>query len=341
MTFIQDPGLWLAKFSIELSSASANLYGNARQQAELRLNVQVQPGQPPLTPAQEDSLLLVYERPDGGYEQLPFSGAGLASWWQSPVRDSRYDLMPGSTDTVRQTPTDTSVFSKLLYVSTSQPGGSTVKLRAMIRKDASTTYYTDQAAGFDHYVALTTVRPPILEESDYVWQRTLDEGNVNDVFVHEYSLRLRNLGLSTDSRMVTAGMIRWQSNESQETWATYVGMAPPGSKTVRYNEAIDTGNAFIPRKTAETPGSDSLILVLNGANNIPFNREGLNHGGPCVMEVVDRHGNDHTVFFHFADDGTALERRTIIRVSYPTLSEHVEETGLCTAGNESGGNPPH
>ena len=314
---INDPALWLRQFRVELSSVSPNLYGNSRQQAELRLTVEVQAGHPPLTDAQLSSLLLVYERPDGSYEQLPYGGGSTTGWWQSPERDTRYDLMPGAGASLPSISHTTSLVSKLLYVSTSQAGGSNVKLRAQISKDASTVYYTDDAHGFDESVVLTTVRPPVFDEADYVWERTLSEGNINNVFVHEYSLRLKNLGLSTVSQLSSPGMIRWQRNHSEETWATYVGIAPPGSKTVCYDPAIPTGDQFIPRHTAKTPGDQSMILVLNGANNIPFSREGLNHGGPCRAALVDRHGNDHVVLFHFSDDGTPLERRTNIRVSYP------------------------
>jgi len=312
-----DPALWLRQFHVELSSASPNLYGNSRQQAELRLTVELQPGQPPLTDAQLNSLLLVYERPDGSYEQLPYGGPSAMAWWQSRERDPRYDLMPGTGTPLSPAQHAVPLVSKLLYVSTSQAGGSNVKLRAQIRKDATTVYYTDAFHGFDESVILTTVRPPVFAESDFVWERTLSEGTIDNVFFHEYSLRLRSLGLSSVSQLSTPGMIRWQRNHSEETWATYVGIAPPGSKTVVYNQAIPTGDQFTPRHTAKTPGNQSMIVVLNGANNIPFNREGLNHGGPCRVTLVDRHGNDHVVLFHFSDDGTPLEKRTNIRVSYP------------------------
>lgn len=312
-----DPALWLRQFHVELSSASPNLYGNSRQQAELRLTVEVQPGCPPLTDAQLSSLLLVYERPDGSYEQLPYAGGSTTGWWQSLERDPRYDLMPGAGAALPSAPHTASLVSKLLYVSTSQAGGSNVKLRARIQKDDTTVYYTDAFHGFDKSVVLTTVRPPVFAESDFVWERTINEGTIDNVFFHEYSLRLRSLGLSSVSQLSTPGMIRWHRNHSEETWATYVGIAPPGSKTVVYNPAIPTGDQFTPRHTAKTPGNQSMILVLNGANNIPFNREGLGHGGPCQATLVDRHGNDHVVLFHFSDDGTPLERRTNIRVSYP------------------------
>lgn len=316
----QDPALWLNKFSIELTSASSHLYSNSRQQAELRLTAEVQPGQPALSPEQISSLSVVLEKDDGSFEQLPFDDSSKL-WWQSTTRDTRYDLMPG-TLTTTEAPTvpasasvNTRLVSKLLYVSTRQTGGSTATLRAQIRKDPSTIYYTTEADSFDCSVVLTTVRPPVFDESDYVWGHITSEGNVDNVFYHEYALRLKNLGLSS-AQLRTPGMIRWQSNYVDETWATYVGMAPPGSNIIRYNEAIPIGADFTPRESPKRPSDQSLILALNGANNIPFDREGLKHGGPCEVILVDRHGNDHVVLFHFSDTGTPLERRTNIRLSY-------------------------
>ncbi|MDF0731058.1 hypothetical protein P0Y43_10015 [Pseudomonas entomophila] len=315
-----DPGLWLATFKVELSSASANLYGNTRQQAELRLTAEVQPGQPPLTTDQLSSLLLVVELADGTYEQLPYSGTGTLGWWQSLERDTRYDLMPGAGNATSSSTGNTSVASKLLYVSTHHAGGSNVKLRAQIKKDANTTYYTDAAAGFETYVTLTTVHPPTFSESDYQWLKAIDEGDINNMFLHEYALRLKMLGFSSPSVLDVTGMIRWHRNESSETYATYVGMALPGvEKTVHYNEAIRTGPDFKPNSTAKSPDSDALILVLQGADNIPFNREGLDHGGPCKVRLVDRHGNDHYVLFRFSSEGSDLDRRTNIVVSYSVV----------------------
>ena len=315
-----DPIFWLREFRVELSSASNNLYGNGRQQAEIRLTANVQPGQPALTPAQLSSLLLVLEKPDGTYELLPFNGPTTLQWWQSIERDMRFDLMPGSTG-VRPLSPPTSTASKLLYVSTTQPGGSNVKLRARIQKDDNTVYYTDEASGFDSHVVLTTVRPPAYGEQDYEWRKTVDQGDVNHVFLHEYSLQLKNLGLSPVYQLIAPGMIRWHRNAPGERYATYVGMAFPGNNTIRYETRIDTGADFEPARVTSTRGSEALILVLNGANNIPYNREGLDHGGPCTVTLVDRHGNDHHVQFRFDEQGTALERRTHIVPSYASLTD--------------------
>ncbi|MDZ5603444.1 hypothetical protein SJI00_11740 [Pseudomonas sp. RP23018S] len=312
------PQFWLNTFTVELSSASPHLYGNSRQQAELRLTVEVNAGQLPLTPAQLASLTLVLERPDGTYDQLPHSGGSGLAWWQTTERDPDFDLMPGANRTGALSPPPATAVSKMMYVSTSQPGGSNVKLRARIQKDENTVYYTDDANGFDSYVTITTVRPPYFGESDYEWQKTYDRGSVNNVFLHEYSLRLKHVGLSPRSTLVTPGMIRWHINHSTETYATFVGMARPGDSTIIYDTLIDTGPVFEPATRAQTQGRDSLILVLNGADNIPFNREGLAQGGPCEVVLVDRHGNDHTVRLSFAESESALERRTKVQVSYPS-----------------------
>ncbi|WP_028695222.1 hypothetical protein [Pseudomonas cremoricolorata] len=321
MNTLDNPQFWLQTFRLELSSASSNLYGNARQQAEIRLIAHVHASQPALTPAQLASLTLVMERSDGLYEPLPFNGPGALNWWQTSERDTRFDLMPGP---LAESPTNSAPpppANKLMYVSTSQPGGSSVRLRARIQKDQNTVYYTDIANGFDSHVSLTTVRPPYFGENDYEWQQTIREGDINNVFLHEYSLRLKTLGLSTQSRMEVPGMIRWHTNTLTETYATYVGIALPGDKTVRYNTAIDVGDRFTPSPRAKTPGSDSMVVVLNGADNIPFNRPGLSHAGPCSISLVDRHGNDHQVLLRFEEGGSALERRSRITVSYPTTDE--------------------
>lgn len=317
----RDPALWLEEFTLKLSSASSNLYGNGRQQAEISLTANVQPGQPALTPAQLDSLKLVLEKPDGTYEPLPFNQVGPLDWWQTNARDTRFDLMPNLAGIQPVAPT-TPTASKLLYVSTSQPGGSNVKLRACIQKDDNTVYYTDRVSGFDASVILTTVRPPSFGDDDYEWGISYSAGEIDHTFVHEYSLKLKKLGLSSASETIVPGMIRWQRNETNERYATYVGMALPGSKTIHYETRIDAGADFVPAKEAQTGGDETLVLVLNGANNIPYHRPSLEYGGPCRANIIDRHGNDHYVQFRFDDQGSPLERRTKIIPSYASLAKH-------------------
>ncbi|WP_342650697.1 hypothetical protein [Pseudomonas sp. REB1044] len=315
--FHTDPALWLETFKVELTSASANLYGNGRQQSQIRLTVELQTGQPPLTEAQQKSLKLVLERDDGTYEPLPFEGANALLWAQTSVKDERYDLMPGSGTQAPIAPDTARAFSKVMYVTTRAAGGANAKLRAMIQKDERTTYYTDNESGFDSYVILSTITPPTFSEGDYVWVRSYERGNINNVFLHEYKLQLKGLGLSSPTQTIAPGMIRWQRNEPSETYATYVGMAYPGTdKTVHYESAIKTGNTFVPARQANTPGNDALVLVLNGADNINFYSDGLDYGGPCSVKVTDRHGNEHILSFAFASEGSDLERRSKIVVSY-------------------------
>lgn len=307
----KDPDSWLKEFKVEISSSSSLLYGNAYQQVEIRLTANVQQNQPALTPEQFESLVLVLEHPDGTYEQLPEPGASTLDWWQARTRDERFDFMSGTLKT--EAP---KAVSKPLYVSSRMGSGSAVKLRARIQKDNDTVYYTDLQHGFDSYVTVTIKAPPIFNEESYLVQQTITEGNINNVFLHEYSVRPRAVNFSVLHTRDVDGMIRWQSNNSSERYATYVGIAMPGNRTINYNSAIEKGSVFVPNREIKTPATNSLILVLHGADNIPFYAEGLNHQGPCSVLVIDRQGNTHNLLFNFSNEGSALEKRTKIVVGY-------------------------
>lgn len=314
-----DPGLWIKGWEVEWVSASNKLYGNGRQQAAIRLRIEINAKKPPLTQEQKDSLRLVRENFDGSYEVLPPPGLPENQWTQTPIRDENFDLMPGSTVSARRDDQEDSdhIFAIVMFVSTTVVGAQTVKLRATIRLDADTVYYSDGSANFNRSVEVTTIAPPIFEENDYAWTLSHTEGNIEHKFLHEYRLQLRGLALAPFAVDVNPGMIRWHDKRQGETYATYVGMAHPGNdRTVRYKSEIDTGPTFRPSQTAVTNNQNALILVLNGADDIPFYSDGLAHDMPCKVRIIDRHGNEHEIMFAFSEKGLPIEKRTNIDVSY-------------------------
>ncbi|MBJ9976844.1 hypothetical protein IAE35_11080 [Pseudomonas sp. S75] len=314
-----DPGLWLKNWVIELVSASNKLYGNGRQQTAIRVRVEIQPKQPPLTQEQKDSMRLVLENFDGSYEILPPPGLQESQWTQTPIRDENFDLMPGSTVSARRDDQEDSdhIFAIVMFVSTTVVGAQTATLRAMIRRDADTVYYSDGSSNFNRSVEVTTIAPPIFEENDYAWTLSHTAGNIDNKFLHEYRLQLKGLGLAPLAVDMNPGMIRWHYNRQGETYATYVGMAHPGNdRTVRYKTEINTGSSFRPSQTAITNNQNALILVLNGADDIPFYSGGLVHDTPCKVRIIDRHGNEHEIMFAFSEEGSPIEKRTDLKISY-------------------------
>ena len=301
-TSAADPTTWLSIFRVDLVSASNQLYNNGNQQLAINITATVRDGQPELTETQFSSMKLVLEVGEGEYEEIPFDGAGNYKWWQWPTLDERFDLMP---------PRASLAPAKPMYVTSTAIANTVVKLRGMIQKDADTIYYTEKI--FDTSISAQSINPPEYNASDFNLELGWEEGDITNTFYHEYILTLADVRFSTEFSLDVSGMIRWHDNSADQTYATYVGMSPPGSRKIIYNSAITIPVDFEPKTQTQHENQNAFVLVLHGANNIRFKPEDLVHDGPCTITLVDRNGNAHSLGFQFLNEGTNLEKRTKIR----------------------------
>lgn len=331
---------WLRQFRLELASSSDQAYNNGRQQIAVRLTVEPQAGQV-ITQEQFQSLRLVVQLEGRQYLPLPEVGEE-GHWTYAKSRDERFDFHATATD-APELPVEQSaqVRTKVLYIQTEAPGGSSITLRAMVRKDADTVYYTD-GSSFDSSLEVHAVRPPIYRfPDDYRWEKTRDEGDSNggSRFIHEHSLTPRNVGFSygefrsTD----TKGMIRWQSRDPNQSFASHVGIALPGETEVQYNPDINLGNLPPSEKVTEPKSStrESAVIVLQGDNRIPYYSGGATHDQPFSVDLYDRQGNLHRLTVRFDDSqDTALKRRTVFSPSTSRGEPHQTDNPAELLGKE-------
>nr|WP_314876555.1 hypothetical protein [uncultured Pseudomonas sp.] len=178
------------------------------------------------------------------------------------------------------------------------------------------------------------MQPPVYRyPEDYTWVDSHCEGNseLGAYFVIERSLSLKHLGFScvTPAANDMHGMIRWQSNEQNQNFASHVGMALVGTdRTVCYNANIKLPDEFkIKRMKPEVTSAtqSSLVILLQGDGRIPYDSTSSGHAGPLRVTILDRHGNGHNVSIKFASSGSPLEQRTELEVS--VTSEIQRSTG--------------
>jgi hypothetical protein len=316
-----NPQTWLAKFSIELGSASTQLYANGRQQVELKLKVQVTSQNDQLSATELASLCIV-ERDNNGVFR-PLSAIEVrGGWWFSVMRNEYDFYAPGvATDTItpirstaeagwaqrlltrfkklltaEQAPP---LLTKQLYVMTEAPGSSQKELLAQITRDTGDVYNTDFI--FVSSVVLTAVRSEEFSATeDYLLEKNLISGTEDSgIFVYEYLLHPRGVRFLS-GRMNPGGMIQWDEKTVDTRHASHVGHAGPGESDFKYDDQIAVGSQFdkVSYVTAVSPGK--ITIVLQSDINIPYDHNSaLYHNGPCRIDAIDSNGNAHALQIKF------------------------------------------
>lgn len=320
---IESADLWLQHLSITLTSASSQVFANGRQQIEVQLDAIPLPGQS-ISTTEWATLRAVIEVRQDEYRDLPSFSASLP-WGYTTAWDSDFDYYPTS-DSISLEPSRTSAdpAPKSIYIHSTAPSGNAVVLRAAITKDDGCVYYSTTNDGFESSIQLSSVRPANYNyPEDYTWQTQHEEGDISggSNFLIEYVLSLKHFRFSyaTLDADDTSGMIRWHTNEPNQTFASHVGIALIGSdRTVHYNTNIVLPDAFKKERmktTVVSSNASSLVVLLQGDSRIPYHSASSRHQGPLTVTVVDRQGNGHNVSIRFTSEGTQLEKRTKLEVS--------------------------
>jgi hypothetical protein len=323
MKFAPNPQTWLATFSIELASASTQLYANGRQQVELRLKAQANSqNNQQISPSELASLRIVERGNDGIFRPLPAIEVP-GGWWCSELRNE-YDFYARGVASDAVTPKRSTteaglgqrllaqfknlwtaeqappLYIKQLYVMTEAPGSSQIELYAQITKDSGDVFITDYI--FVSSAVLTAVRPEDFSAAeDYLLDKNLVSGTeASGIFVYELLLHPKAMRFLS-ARMDPKGMIQWDDRDSSVQHASHVGYAGPGESDFKYDEQIDTGPQFVRVNyvTAVSPGK--ITFVLQGDINIPYRHDSaLYHNGPCRIDALDSNGNAHALQIKFA-----------------------------------------
>lgn len=331
---------WLNSFEIVLSSASTSVFNNSRQQVEIIILAKPESGQT-ITESEFASLRIVSQKVIGIYDPLPEKHAS-APWFYSDRHDERFDYFPAlnlpalpepppppgidEKDLIREdNPSyrlnDNETRYKQLYIHSRAPAGSKVTLRVAITRDADgEDYYSEEThdSSIDLYAHPA---PSYVFPQDYQWAQTRSEGDTvgGSRFIHEHRLTPIEVPFSYAEFETgdTQGMIRWQDHQPDQTFASHVGIALPGDKTVHYDTSIRLGAHFPARQVKEvnTDNTGAVIVLLQGDNQIPYYTGGTDRQGPCRLSAYDRHGNRHRLSIAF--DGTQsdpLGRRSKLTV---------------------------
>ncbi|RYY83394.1 MAG: hypothetical protein EOO15_21485 [Chitinophagaceae bacterium] len=292
---------WLGEFSIELSSPSACVHNNTRQQ--VAINVYATPLEGELSDSEFASLHIVVQNSEGGYDPLPEEHV-TAPWYFTTTRDERFDYFPvlvppalpelaippeleGMEIQLESSPRDMHPRSrqKLLYIHSRAPGGSKIQLRACITRDNGKTYWTDEVGADIELYAHPT--PTYLFPEDYQLTTSSERPQEADSVIQEYILTPGSGAFScaeSDSGD-SNGFIQLQGDPSCSTSG-----APP-----RLTARFDPNN----------PGH--IAIRLQHEDHTPSSKEPGGQQPAWRLCVYDRQGNRHPFSIQL-DDGQDGDR---------------------------------
>lgn len=287
---------WLGEFSIELSSHSACVHNNTRQQ--VAVNVYATPLEGELSDSEFASLHIVVQNSEGGYDPLPEEHV-TAPWYFTTTRDERFDYFPvlvppalpelaippeleGMEIQLESSPREMHPRSrqKQLYVHSRAPGGSKIQLRACITRDNGKTYWTDEVGADIELYAHPT--PTYLFPEDYQLTTPSERPQEADSVIQEYILTPGSGAFScaeSDSGD-SNGFIQLQGDPSCST-----SDAPP-----RLTARFDPNN----------PGH--IAIRLQHEDHTPSSKEPGGQQPAWRLYVYDRQGNRHPFSIEL-DDG--------------------------------------
>ncbi|WP_442112383.1 hypothetical protein [Pseudomonas sp. NUPR-001] len=229
---------------------------------------------------------------------------------------------------------------KRFYVQSHSRAGTDITLYACIEKNQETIYYSKDSESEVTLIAEST--PAFKFPEDYNWTQkkvslasnTYASEDNDARFIHEFSLSPRHVRFSyAEFHPDTAqskGMIRWQDHTPGQTFASHVGVALPHARNIHYNDNIKLGAQFPARKattiSAENP--DSIVVLLQGDNQIPYYSEGFDQQGPLKLQAYDRYGTLHSISIAFDDsEGSAFDKRTKLTVS-TSNNDHINSDDI-------------
>ncbi|EJN34857.1 hypothetical protein [Pseudomonas sp. GM80] len=302
---------WLTQLAVVVSSASNRVYPNSRQQLEVTVGIESLMSQT-VKPEELASVKLMVRDAFGQFTALPEGDAGDGAWFFRRERNE-YLEYPGVVSEPSSVP-PAAVHTRTFFVSASKSGNSGGNLERLYvgitrhTSEGSFEYITDgEESGFVSNVEVRKAEIPEYLVDNYTFERTLISGNGDsDTFVWQYALAgggvQQPLVKFLSASMTPVGVIQWDDRSSNVTRASNVGFSSPGGTIFQYNPAIQLGSAFTPVTQVSNPKNGHVMLVLQGANNIPYHSQSaINHNGPCVLNAVDVYGNDHRLQIRFKD----------------------------------------
>lgn len=318
-------GSWLSQIRMRLGSPTGHLYPNLRQQVEVVVEIQPRTNQD-VSQQELDSVCLLLRNDDGTYTALQCEDNGQAQWFYRTVRNA-YDYYPATSAQASAHAVSEgealAVYTRRFYVHSRALAGTNVTLWAGITRIQGAEeyfYVTDGSeTSFDEHVDISTKPIPVFGLDDYSFERELIDGEGNsDLFIWEYVL---STWVALRAVEPTGfGMIQWAVRSPSDTRASHVGYAAPGHSEVSYNPLIELGDDFRPVPSVSRIRPQSVVVVLQGGNNIPFHSQSSREqGGPRPLLFVDAYGNEHTLMIHYADTSASGSRS--LRLSLATGAE--------------------
>lgn len=320
-TFTDDPSNWLSTFKIELGAGGDAAYNNGSQQIMVVMRVQAVDGAV-ITDEDLETLVPVELMGDGSYRELPLMDDDVTWGWTTTL-DERFDFYDGQT---QQRTNDqgnglssnsglsqpSPLLTKTVYIQTRAAGGRMLTLHAQITDKDGNHYRTENE--FLSSVSLRSLRRPDFQfPDDYQWSLDASEGNWEDgvFYIYEHRLSPRQGSfVSADLLDVignirqTDGMLRWQSGDPDDAFATNVGFALPNDQRVKYHQSFAFSEAFKRRRrpSALTSTEGAIVVVLQGDNDLRSTYPQFQYDRPCKLRALDNNGNVHEISVAFDND---------------------------------------
>lgn len=303
-------GNWLSRWRLEYTSPSSTLYPNTRQQVEVTMTLEAKLGQ--VIPDEAlASVRLLSRLGDGRYAEVPMHDDGSSLWFASdkPNEYQYYPVSAAIPPDEGESPGE--VLTKTFYLHSRAPAGTREefwgRITRTLENEETYDYVSDGShTGFEASVVLSTTAIPAYNvPADYTFERALISGEGNsDLFVWEYDIVAAHTPFGRlpflSAEAIPAGMIQWSVRAPDESRAGHVGFAAPGESGIRYNDRIAFGDSFVPQAHVSRVRDDTVVIVLQGGNNIPYDSESAqHHNGPIVVHAIDKFGNTHQLRVSF------------------------------------------
>lgn len=323
---VNDPSHWLSTFKIELGAVSDAAYNNGNQQIMVVMRVQAIDGAV-ITDDDLETLVPVELLGDGSYRVLPPMDDDVTWGWTTTL-DERFDFYDGQTQqrtndqgnglsSVTSQPSP--LLSKTIYIQTRAAANRVLVLHAQITDKDGNHYRTEN--NFLSSVSLRSIRRPDFQfPDDYQWSLAASEGNWEDGarYINEHRLSPRR-GSFVSADLLdpignvthTDGMLKWQSADQDDAFATNVGFALPNNQSVKYHPSFEFSQNFRTRRrdAAITSTKGAIVVVLQGDNDLSTAKPHYQYDRPCKLRALDNNGNVHEISVAFEDEGLPEYRR--------------------------------
>lgn len=315
--------LWttLVLLDVVVSSPSARLYRNGRQQVELTVRVRAldtHGKRVPLSDAQRDSVRLIDCESGRPLPLIAVSGDMTEGWGTTRVRNA-YAFFPAQdsrrTPDVNDAKGDECV---IWYVQTTD--SLPKRIGCEVRRD-NDTLLTCAAGGSPSFVELIPKRLPTQDfarsieyrfERESAFQERSGRGcPMRDVDYYYCGVAIDGQRLGFLSFCVNpASLLRWEGDGTEYGTFCFTGFATPSGTSVRY--ALPSMLDAHRHRVIARPRAGEGVIVrvfgesvhVEGAEDLPWQS--------CRIEAIDEYGTEHTLSIAF---DRAAQRTLVLRVA--------------------------